>query len=46
MKPLEWPYPIIFSLTDLLFNMLDSPVPGLMGINNDKSFIEKKNFEK
>ena len=46
LKPFKWPHPLIFTLTDELMNILDSPVPIWVGLNKEKDFVLKLNLEK
>jgi len=39
LKPFKYPHPMIFNLPEKLLTMLDSPVPTLIGINQDISYL-------
>ncbi|KAL4433553.1 hypothetical protein ABPG74_002950 [Tetrahymena malaccensis] len=45
LKPLKWINPMIFNLPQKLLPILDSPVPILVGINKNMSFIQKEKID-
>ncbi|EAS06095.2 DENN (AEX-3) domain protein (macronuclear) [Tetrahymena thermophila SB210] len=45
LKPLKWINPMIFNLPQKLLPILDSPVPILVGINKDISYIQKEKID-
>ena len=40
-SPFNWPYPIIFSLPESLFTLLESPIPIFAGINISKKYFDE-----
>lgn len=44
LYPFRWPHPIILNLPEKLFDLLESPVTILMGINKDTDFLRDNNL--
>ena len=44
LYPFRWPHPLILNLPESLTELLDSPVPILMGINKDTEYIRENNL--
>ena len=40
IQPFKWHSPVVFNLPNELFQILESPVPIIVGINREKGFIE------
>jgi hypothetical protein len=45
LKPFKWPHPLIFNVPQNLLNILDSPFPVLVGINQDAQFIYENELD-
>lgn len=41
IKPFSWPFPSIFSLPESCVQMLDSPIPVLIGLNQPYKYVYK-----
>jgi len=46
IRPLKWVHPMVFNLPEKLLPILGSPVPILVGINKDSTFIQRAQLDK
>jgi hypothetical protein len=45
IRPLIWPFPVIYTLTEDLLLMLQSPVPILIGTNKSKDQLDNSGWD-
>ena len=45
LKPFLWPHPMVFSVSNELMNLFDAPVPIIVGMNKDFTYIRNNNFD-
>ncbi|EGR32985.1 hypothetical protein IMG5_064390, partial [Ichthyophthirius multifiliis] len=45
LKPFLWPHPLIINLPNNFMHVLDIPIPVLVGLNKDKSFVFEKKLD-
>lgn len=47
LKPFKWHHPLVFNLPNEYMHLMDIPVPILVGLNKDKSYVyENKLYSK